>query len=770
MTTTSTELEERLAAFVEHHVIRGEQLTAEALCEARPDLLEPLRALIAHYLALTVSLVPQPAGDGPQLQAAAGLPQVEGFQTIERLGSGGMGEVYKLRDLQLDRIVAGKIVRRDRPLAGVSQFLREARALALFSDRRIVRIFEYRAGDPPVIVMEHVEGFELGRIGPSLEFAQRARVLAEVCEAVQHAHAIGIQHRDLKPSNIMVDAALAPRILDFGLSAGDPRTGHLKGTVRYLAPEQLDPSEPIDARTDVYALGVILYELLSGRPPYEGGSDQEVIDAIRAARPGLPIELDPRIPEPLQAVALKAMEREPRLRYQTAQEMALDLRRFIAGRPVLARPSVYATTLGSRTAAHLTHITEWLQLRLIHPHEAERLRRAYGAFDARDDDWIVESRALSYTLITLYLGAFLLVGGSLFYFVASRWYQSVQGVARPIAVLGLPFLGLNLAAHRLYRRDHQIVAVAFYLAAVALLPLLLMILFDETGVLVAARGAPNQLFPDGAISNAQLQVTALVACLWCGVLALSTRTVALSTVFSALTLVFGLSVAADFGLRSWVEDARWDLVALHLSPLIALYAGMGVAADRVGNGWLSRPLYRGAGLLLIGLAELLALDGRLFHYLGVSLQAWQSPAVSRPLLLDTVAAMTLNGFSFYAIAAAFRTRGTTLMGDAAGLLFAVSPFAILQPLGFLTRTDEYSLRCDWIYLGAALGVAILSERRQRKSFYYAGLLNTGGALYLIADHRQWFARPLWGTVLIAIGLVTLIAGFLLDRRSRQRRA
>ncbi len=447
----------------------------------------------------------------------------DGFQTIERLGSGGMGEVYKLKDLTLDRIVAGKIVRRDRRLAGVAGFLEEARAMALFSDRRIVRIFEFREGDPALIVMEHVEGFELGRIGPSLEFAQRARVLAEVCDAVHHAHGLGIQHRDLKPSNIMVDAALLPRILDFGLSAGDPRKGHLKGTVRYIAPEQLDPSQPIDARTDVYALGVILYELLSGRPPYDGAADQEVVDAIRAGQPRLPIEIDPRIPEPLQAIALKAMERDPGLRYQTAQDMALDLRRFIGGRPVLARPSVYASTLGSRTAAHLQHIAEWLQLRLIHPHEAERLRHAYGALDARDEDWIVESRALSYTQITLYLGAFLLVCGSLFYFVANRWYHAVEGIARPFAVLGLPFVGLNLAARHLYRRDHKAVAVAFYLAAVATLPLLLMILFDETGFLVAPRGAPNQLFPDGSVSNHQLQVTTLVACLWCGVLALSTQ-------------------------------------------------------------------------------------------------------------------------------------------------------------------------------------------------------------------------------------------------------
>jgi hypothetical protein len=340
---------------------------------------------------------------------------------------------------------------------------------------------------------------------------------------------------------------------------------------------------------------------------------------------------------------------------------------------------------------------------------------------------------------------------------------------RPILVLGLPFAGLNVAARHLHRGDHKVVAVAFYLAAVALLPLLLMIVFDETGFLVAPAGAANQLFPDGSVSNHQLQLTTLVACLWCAALALSTRTMALSTVFATLTLIFSLSVAADFGLRSWIDTGRWDLLALHLSPLVAIYTALGVAAERVDRGWLGRPLYRGAALLLILLMELLALDGRMFHYLGVSLQAWQSPTVSNPSLLDTVAAMTLNGLCFYAIAAVTRRRGTALMAAAAGVLFAVSPFAVLQPLAYLVRAGEYSLRYDWFYLALALLVTLLSERRQRKSFYYAGLLNTGAALYLLADHRRWFDWPAWGVILIAVGLLALAVGFLLDRQARGAR-
>jgi hypothetical protein len=447
--------------------------------------------------------------------------------------------------------------------------------------------------------------------------------------------------------------------------------------------------------------------------------------------------------------------------------MALDLRRHVEGRPVLARPSIYASTLGIRTAAHVQQIGEWLQLRLIHPHEAERLRHAYDTLAAPDDDWIVETRALSYTQISLYLGAFLLICGSLFFFVADRWYHAVHGLARPIAVLGLPFAGLNAAARLLYRRDHKVVAVAFYLAAVALLPLLLMIVFHETGFLVVAPETPGQLFPDGSVSNHQLQLTTAVACLWCAALALSTRTIALSTVFAVLTFVFGVSVAADFGLRSWIDDARWDLLALHLSPLIVVYGAVGAGAERFGRTWLSRPLYRGGAVLLIVLLEMLALNGRMFHYLGISLQAWQSPKVTDRLLLDTLAAMMLNGLCFYVVAGALRRYGSDLMAAAGGLVFAVSPFAVLQPLAYLVRTGEYFLRYDWIYLMLALAVALLSQQRQRKSFYYAGLLNTGAALYLIADHRHWFDRPFWGTTLIAVGLLTLVAGFLLDRRAQR---
>jgi len=117
--------------------------------------------------------------------------------------------------------------------------------MALFQDRRIVQIHEWRGeAAPPVLIMEYVDGFELGRLGPSLEFVQRARIMKEVCEAVQHAHDVGVQHRDLKPSNIMLDAELRPKILDFGLSSGDPARGHFAGRRATWRPSSSTPRSP----------------------------------------------------------------------------------------------------------------------------------------------------------------------------------------------------------------------------------------------------------------------------------------------------------------------------------------------------------------------------------------------------------------------------------------------------------------------------------------------------------------------------------------------
>ncbi len=754
------DVEALFAEIVERHITGGTLPSLDEIAGGRPDLLPELRQLVDRYLALTAQLEIAPAA------APATPPSIPGFRVIEPIGAGGIGDVYKLEDLTLHRLVAAKVIRGDARIAtGLADFLKEARTLALFTDRRIVQIHEFRAdATPPVLLMEFVDGFELGRIGPSLDLTQRVRIMREVCEAVAHAHALGLQHRDLKPSNIMLDASLQPKILDFGLSARDPTRGHLRGTPRYLAPEQLDPAQPITARADIYALGAILYELLSGAAPFAEIDEAAVVQAVRHDLPRLPADIAPSVPEPLQAIALTAMERRPEDRYASAQDMALDLARFLDGLPVLARPSQYQAVLTARVRPHLDHIDEWQRLRLVYPHEAERLRAGYRQLDAREDDWIVSGRVLSWSQIALYFGAFLLLCGGVFYFSAHRFHGAVVGVVRPLLVLGVPCAGLTLAGRRLYDTGRRAVAVAFFLAGAGLLPLLLVIVFHEAGWWSALSDA-GQLFP-GAVSNRQLQITVGVTLIWAGVLAWRTRTVALSSAAVALGVVFVLTLMTDVGLRQWIDANQYDHLALRLMPLVVVYAIGARRGERTAQAWLARPLYTGAAVLLVATFDLLALNGRLFHTLGVSMQPFQPAKVDDPVLIDTLAGLTLNGLLFYTVATLI-SRRSTMAASAAGLLFVISPFSTLEPLAYLVETQQYSVRFDWIYLALAVGTVAASHYRQRKSFYYAGLLNTGVALYFIAARREWFNRPAWAMALVAAGMLVLLTGYWLDKRSER---
>ena len=757
---SSIRAEDLLERYVEGHVYRGERMDLAELCRGNEALLPAVRALVERYERLQQMLRevdPTPAAPAAA-PAPQELPEFPGFRTLEKLGRGGSGEVYKLEDLTLGRLVAAKVLRPDSPLlATVADFLREARALALFEDPRIVRLLDYRPGERPVLLMEYVDGFPLDEIGPSLAFAQRARILAEVARALDRAHGLRLQHRDLKPGHILVDAKLRPKILDFGLFRGEPDQGHGIGTPPYMAPEQLDADRPIDARSDVYALGVILYELLAGRLP---PSDAP------AVTPELPSEADPAVPEPLQAIALKAMSAEPDDRYPSAGEMALDLERWLDGRPVHARPGAYRRALEQHVAEHLAQVREWQRARLVYPHEAERLTAAYRPLQRREDDWIVASRVLSNAQIALYLGASLLAGASVLYLTAYV-RDAVQGLLQPTLALVIPFLALSAAAHALYEREQRAVAVAYVLGAAALLPLAIAIGLHEQGWLVAAAGAPDQLF--SRISNRQLQIALGCACAWLAVLGARTRTVGLSSGAAGLLLAFHLAVLGDFGLRRWLDDSRYDFVAFGLAPLAALAVLAGWSAERRGLDWFAEPLDFGGMALAVVSLELLALDGRALAHLGVTLASASEKAVSDPHLLDTVAVMIVNGVLAYAAGVLLERHGTPLQRTPGRLLYAVSPFLTLEPLAHLVSTGEYSRRFDWLYLAAAVVIAFLAERRQRPAFFFAGLLNGGVAVYFLTDHYDWYKRPAWSLAVLAVGAAALAAGFVLDWRQRHRR-
>lgn len=271
------------------------------------------------------------------------------FRLIDPLGVGGFGTVWRALDTELDRHVAVKIPRRGRiEPRDVEQFLREARTAAQLQHPNIVRVHEVgRDGDSVYIVSELVDGVTLSEWQPAGRgVAPRvtARICARIAEALDYAHQRGVVHRDLKPQNIVVDAAEEPHLMDFGLAkreTGDVTMtidGQILGTPAYMSPEQAKgESRRVDGRTDVYSLGVILYQLLTGELPFRG-TTRMLLQQVLNDEPRRPRSLSDQAPLDLETICLRAMGKEPGDRYPTARAMADDLRRYLQGEPIHARP------------------------------------------------------------------------------------------------------------------------------------------------------------------------------------------------------------------------------------------------------------------------------------------------------------------------------------------------------------------------------------------------------------------------------------------------
>ena len=283
--------------------------------------------------------------------AAAGAVQIPGYKVLGELGRGGMGVVYKARQQGLNRLVALKMILAG-PHASATQLARfrtEAEAAARLQHPNIVQIYQIDEQDGrPYFSLELVEGGSLqDRLAGAPQTARgAAELLQTVARAMHYAHQRGIVHRDLKPSNVLLAADGTPKISDFGLAklldvaVGQTPTEAFLGTPNYMAPEQaLGRSKGIGPLADVYALGAILYELLTGRPPFQGTTILETLEQVRMQEPVPVRRLQPKVPRDLETITHKCLDKEGRRRYATAEDLAEDLRRFLSGEPIAARPT-----------------------------------------------------------------------------------------------------------------------------------------------------------------------------------------------------------------------------------------------------------------------------------------------------------------------------------------------------------------------------------------------------------------------------------------------
>jgi serine/threonine-protein kinase len=278
---------------------------------------------------------------------APNLPLLPGYEVEAELGRGGMGVVYRALQPSLRRTVAVKML-----LAGAlageedrQRFRTEAEAAGALQHPHIVRVFEVGELDGrPYFTMDYIAGAGLDRRladGP-LAPEDAARVVAAVAEALEYAHQRGILHRDLKPHNILLDAADRPLVTDFGLAKrlDEPtktRTGAVLGTPSYMAPEQASGSKALTPAVDIYGLGAVLYECLTGRPPFRAPTGLDTLLQVLECEPAPPRLLNAQVPRDLETICLKCLEKDPRRRYARAADLASDLRRYLAGESIHAR-------------------------------------------------------------------------------------------------------------------------------------------------------------------------------------------------------------------------------------------------------------------------------------------------------------------------------------------------------------------------------------------------------------------------------------------------
>lgn len=291
-----------------------------------------------------------PTGAWIKSIAAGAIPVVPGYEILGELGRGGMGVVYKARQKAIQRIVALKMVL-DSESADVefdARFRAEAEAAARLQHPNIVQLYEFgEANGRPYFSLEFVGGGSLAdRLnGEPQAFDATADLIATLADAMHYAHSLGVVHRDLKPANILMTETAVPKIADFGLAKrldsiqGHTVTGAVLGTPSYMPPEQATgQTSRIGPPADIYALGAILYECLTGRPPFRGGTPYETILQVAHFDPVPPRQLRRETPRDLETICLKCLAKAPSRRYATARELAEDLRRFREREPIAARP------------------------------------------------------------------------------------------------------------------------------------------------------------------------------------------------------------------------------------------------------------------------------------------------------------------------------------------------------------------------------------------------------------------------------------------------
>jgi serine/threonine protein kinase len=765
-------------------LLQGETIDPDTYCSDYPELDPELRA---QLLALDEIDTLLEQSETPRGAMAPELPErLSGHKILGVIGAGGMGRVLLAFDEKLGRKVAVKTL--SPRYAGNpklrERFMREARALARLDHPNIVRIYNLGdAGEEPHFVMEHIEGASLAEAARRLALTQKIDLMLKVVLTVDFLHRRRIIHRDLKPGNILVGPDLDPKVLDFGLAAqfdepGERLTqaGEIMGTPAYFSPEQARAAAPLDARSDIFSLGAVLYELITGSTPFHGESARDQIRSICERDPEPPRRINPAIPGELQNICLKALEKDPAQRYQSAREMADDLARLLAGEPVLALPSSYARIIAGKVEQHVRELSGWRQDRLLSEQEFDSFRNLYDRLIDREDAWIMEVRRLSFSQVSLYLGGWLLVTGAAL--MALFRYFRLPG-ATAVGVVSAATAAACYTGVRVWRRGRQRIGIAFLLAFCLLAPTLLVIVMNEWGVFSSfTKGREDlelwRLFPAfKRTTNAQLWwaiLLSLPAYLW---LRRFTRSSVFSLVIAVTSALLGLVTLLRMGLIEWL-DADPGKVYFYLIPIAIFFFAAGFIIERSGHPSDSRYFYPLAvGFTLIALSGVAAFHQPYAEWLG---------SVATVTRAQVEYLFIINALIYLALQyACERVSSSQTRWVAKSFRFFI-PGHVMTSLLLLglnasglweqSLTDN-SLRLEARFFEALLPfVACLfvfgSVARQMKNFFVTGLLFLG--IGIVRLQQDLFRdRAAWPLALLVIGFSLMLAAANLDTIKRAAR-
>lgn len=695
------------------------------------------------------------------------------YRVVRHVSSTPHSDVFQAVDTVIERQVAIKFL--EGGSGKKTSEWQEARLMGRLNHSAIAQLHEIgQTQDHRFIVLEWVDGLPLTEAWRGLALAQRLRLFMDVLEAVQFAHRHHVIHQDLKPSNILVTSAMKPKILDFGIAVDTiyaplQTEGLFRGTPAYCAPEQINRDHAIGPATDVFALGVLLYQLLADTHPFPATKAQVLFDEIQNRHPLLPTALAEHTPIPLQNICLKALEKDPQKRYPNGAALSHDLQRYLRGEKVWARPSFLANQVQQEVFQHGQTLKVWRHNDLLTQREFDRLEQIYERLVRPDDPSIIESRKLSVSQVCLYLGGWIVVLGCVVLFY--KTWAHIPWWWRPTPALGATLL-MGLIGGGLWFLRESRLAIGFLATANLLIPLTLGLTLGHWDLLTVTQcpwgdESVHRLLElnESTVRLGNMQLFLTASC-WLAVSLVWLKWTR-SSIFMLFTVLAGLGLwtvtLLISGLTTWPLATAAGRYLMAAIVLIACGIGFDLA-KKTRYAW--SPGVIGLGLLIGSLSVMALSEQSFMGWLGFNIP-WLSLSEQRIL------GLFFNGLLYLGLAGLYQWVNHPLHRNLALVCNWLGPVHLLTPLRILDLDGldlEASHRLVYRILlpVMSLGCIASSVTRQMKSFFFSGLGGVAASIHrLTTVHMSnLFA---WPVSLILVGITSMLVSWWVPRwQARQQ--